>query len=191
VKPLSALLAVALAAAVTACGSDSTNAAPPPQPPATLSADALSDLDSTARTLDAAALAADALDPDELERVLDEGGFATGREREFTGVTDTFDHVVARTLVFADAAGAEAYLDWLGRHGEDFLGRVNAAGVVPPGESGVSFVLVPCGICKKELPTYLAGWRRGDTVFSLLAAGSGANRQTFLALARQLDDTVR
>jgi hypothetical protein len=190
VKPLLALLA-ALAAAVTACGSDSKGSEPAPQPPATLSADALSDLASTARTLDAAALASDAFDRGVLERVLDEGGFATGREREFTGLTDTFDHVVARTLVFEDAAGADAYLEWLGGHGEDFLGRVDAAGVMPPGESGVAFVLVPCGICKKELPTYLAGWRRGHTVLTLLAAGSGANPETFLALARQLDDTVR
>jgi hypothetical protein len=191
VKPLLALLAVLLAAAVTACGSDSKGSEPAPQPPATLSADALSDLASTARTLDAAALASDAFDRGVLERVLDEGGFATGREREFTGLTDTFDHVVARTLVFEDAAGADAYLEWLGRHGEDFLGRVDAAGVMPPGESGVAFVLVPCGICKKELPTYLAGWRRGHTVLTLLAAGSGANPETFLALARRLDDTVR
>jgi hypothetical protein len=189
VKPLLALLAVALAAAVTACGSDSEGSAP--QPPATLSADALPDLASTARTLDAATLASEAFDQGELERVLDEGGFATGREREFAGMTETFDHVVARTLVFEDVAGAEAYLDWLGRHGKDFLGPADAAGVTPPGESGVAFVLVPCGICKKERPTYLAGWRRGDTVLTLLAAGSGANPETFLALARQLNDTVR
>ena len=189
-KPLLALLAVALAAAVAACGSDSKGSEPS-SPPPTLSADALSELASSARTLDAPALAADAFDPAELERVLDDGGFTTGREREFTGMTDTFDHVVARTLVFEDAAGADAYLDWLGRHGEDFLGRADAAGITPPGDSGVAFVLVPCGICKKELPTYLAGWRRGNTVLSLLAAGSGANPETFLALARRLDDTVR
>jgi hypothetical protein len=191
VNRLLALLAVALAAAVTACGGGSDEPAPARPAPATLSPGALADLASTVRTLDASDLAADALDPAELERVLDEGGFTAGREREFTGKTDTFDHVVARTLVFDDAAGADAYLDWLGRHGEDFLGRVDAAGVTPPGESGVAFVLVPCGICKKELPTYLAGWRRGDTVLTLLAAGSGANPETFRALARRLDDTVR
>jgi hypothetical protein len=50
--------------------------------------------------------------------------------------------------------------------------------------------LAACGTCKKELPTFLAGWRRGATVLSLLASGSGANPERFGALARELDGTV-
>jgi len=186
VTRLLALLVVVLAAA--ACGSDeSETTAPPP----TLPAAALRDLASSVRTLDTAALAADAFEQGELEGILTAGGFTTGSEREYSGKTETFDHVVARTLVFEDVAGASAYLDWLGAHGDDILGRADATGVALPGDSGVAFVLEPCGICKKELPTYLAGWRRGEVVLTLLAAGSGATPDRFLALARQLDETVR
>jgi len=182
------LLSVALVVAVSGCGAAEQEASGPLR---TLPAQALPELASSSRALDVAALAADALEPDELARLLEEAEFETGREREFSGKTTTFDHVVARALRFGSVEGAEAYLGWLRRHGNDVLGRAAPAMIVPPGESGVAFMLVRCGTCKKELPTFLAGWRRGDVVLSLLAAGSGATPDRFLALARQLDETVR
>jgi hypothetical protein len=156
----------------------------------TLPPEALPELTSRTRSLDAEALAADALDPAALADVLDKAGFETGREREFSGKTKTFDHVVARALRFASPDGAEAYLDWLRGHGTDFLGRAAPANLSSPGESGVTFMLVRCGTCKKELPTFLAGWRRGDVVLSLLAAGSGANPDRFEDLAHDFDGTL-
>lgn len=185
----SAIAAALLLLVVPGCGSGEEQAAPPP--PASLPSSALPDLDSRARALGAAALAADSLDPDALAELLDDAGFVAGSEREFSGKTRTFDHVVARSLLFEDARGADAYLGWLRGHGEDFLGRTQAADVSPPGESGVAFALAPCGTCKKETPTFLAGWRRGATVLTLLAAGSGANPERFSALAEDFDELAR
>ena len=172
-----------------ACGSEESDRPAAPAP-ASLPGSALPDLDSRARSLSAEALAADAYEPDALGRLLDEAGFVAGSEREFSGKTRTFDHVVARTLAFEDAGGAETYLDWLRTHGEDFLGRVQEAEMRPPGEAGVAFALAPCGTCKKETPTFLAGWRRGTTVLTLLAAGPGANPERFSALAEGFDRLV-
>jgi hypothetical protein len=186
---LTLALAAALSALVLpACGSEDAEA---PPPPANLPTSALPDLDSRARPLGANTLAADSFDPEALGRLLDEAGFVGGREREFSGKTRTFDHVVARTLVFEDPDGAETYLGWLSEHGEDFLGRTKPAEVIPPGESGVAFALAPCGTCKKEIPTFFAGWRRNAIVLTLLAAGSGANPERFSALAQRFDEVSR
>lgn len=184
-KRLLVLLVVALA--TTACGSGEEGAAPAP---ATMSGSALRELDSRERTLDAATLADDSYEPEELARVLEEGGYVIGSEREFSGKSRTFEHVVARTLRFEHATGAEHYLDWFRLHPDDFLGRSEPAKLSPPGQSGVAFALAACGSCKKEVPTFLAGWRRGEVVLTLLAGGSGANTERFSALARQLDETV-
>ncbi|HEX2045465.1 MAG TPA: hypothetical protein VHF23_07565 [Gaiellaceae bacterium] len=183
------LVTAALGLAVAACGAQeeaATQAAP-----ATLPAAALPELASTARTLDAEALAADALEPERLAALLRDSGFESGREREFSGKTKTWDRVVARALRFRSAEGAEAYLDWLGAHGNDLLGRAVPAKMAPPGESGVAFVLARCGTCKKELPTFLSGWRRDELVLFLLAAGSGGNPERFGELVRDLDETGR
>jgi hypothetical protein len=178
------LAGLALALVLTGCGAEEEASGPPP----TLPAAALPELASRARALDADALAADALRPAPLASLLEEAGFEGGSEREFSGKTTTFDHVVARALRFESAQGAEAYLDWLRGHGNDILGRAVPAELASPGESGVAFVLARCGTCKKEVPTFLAGWRRGTTVLSLLAAGPGANPERFDSLASELDE---
>jgi len=185
VKRLLVPLLLALAAA--GCGSGEESAAPAP---ATLSGSALQELDSRQRTLDAETLAEDSYGPEALARVLAEGGYTIGSEREFSGKSRTFDHVVARTLHFESAAGAESYLDWLRLHPDDFLGRSEPAKLAPPGQSGVAFALAACGSCKKEVPTFLAGWRRGEVVLTLLAGGSGANTERFSSLAHELVQTV-
>ncbi len=181
---LAGVLVVLVAAA---CGSGE---AAPPAPPPTLSARALPELDSRARTLDAVALAEESLDPTALEGLLGDLGYVSGREREFTGKTTTFDRVVARTLVFSSGNGADAYLGWLRGHGDDLLGRAAPAEIAPPAPGGVVFTLARCGTCKKELPTFLAGWRRGQVVLTLLAAGSGASPERFTELARELDEAA-
>jgi hypothetical protein len=182
------LLVVALALTLAGCGSEDREVAAPPP---TLRADVLPELESRSRTLDVDALAADALEPEDLEDLLDDAGFETGREREFSGKTTSFDRVVARALRFENADGAEAYLGWLREHGDDLLGKAEPARLAPPGASSVAFTLVRCGTCKKELPTFLAGWRREDLVLSLLAAGPGVNADRFDALARELDGVLR
>jgi hypothetical protein len=178
------LVLLLLAVALAACGSEQEQAAPAPP---TLPAKALPELDSRARALDAQALSEDALEPNELTSLLDDAGFLSGSEREFSGRTKTFDHVVARSLRFESPAGADEYLRWLGGHGDDFLGAAEPAELAPLGESAVAYTLARCGTCKKELPTFLAGWRRGDVVLTLLAAGSGGNPDRFETLARRFD----
>lgn len=183
-------LAVACLAALAlaGCGGAGEKEAPPPP---TLAAEALPELASRSRTLDVNGLAADAFEPAELVEIVEDAGFVAGREREFSGKSRTWDHVVARTLRFASEEGAQAYVDWLGRHPEDFLGKAARAEWSAPGEAGVAFVLVPCASCKKELPTFLAGWRRDTIVATLLAAGAGANEDRFATLTRELDARIR
>jgi len=183
------LVALLLLALATGCGAGEESAPTTPGPP-TLPASALPDLEQRARALDLEALAADSLEPEPLRQLLEESGYVTGSEREFSGKTRTFDHVIARTLAFEEPRGADEYLAWLGEHGDDFLGRAEPEKLELPGTSGVAFTLAACGTCKKELPTFLAGWRRGATVLSLLASGSGANPDRFGALALALDGTV-
>jgi hypothetical protein len=179
-------LAAVTALVLAGCGAEEESA----RAPQTLPASALPQLASSARTLDADAVALDALQPQALSRLLEDAGFEVGREREFSGKTTTFDHVVARTLRFETDDGAHAYLDWLSRHGHDILGRAEPAKLPLPGDSGVAFTLFRCGSCKKELPTFLAGWRRGEVVLTLLAAGSGANPERFDALVGEFDGTL-
>jgi hypothetical protein len=179
---LAALIALALTLAV-ACGGGTDAAEPPP----TLPAEAVPGLVSRTRTLDATALAADSFAPDDLERVLEQAGYVGGSEREFTGRTETFDRVVARALRFASPEGADTYLAWLAGHAEEIVGQVEAEPALALGESNLLFSLVPCGSCKKELPTLLAAWRRDETVLFLLAAGRGASRESVSTLGRELD----
>ncbi len=179
---LVALVALALVAGAAACGGKSDA-----DSPATLDASALPGLESRSRTLDTGTLAQDSFGPTELAELLEDAGYVSGSEREFYGRTDTFDHVVARALRFASAEGAEAYLGWLAGHADEILGRVEPGAPLPLGESGLLFSLVPCGTCKKELATFLAAWRRGETVLSLLAAGPGASTDSLEQLGRELD----
>jgi hypothetical protein len=184
VRRSAVLLLLLVVAVLAGCGADEEHAVAAPP---TLPASALPDLESRARTLDVETVAEDALEPDELAQLLGDAGFVTGSEREFSGRTKTFDHVIARSLRFDSVDGADSYLGWLGQHGDDILGAADPAQVAPLGESSVAYTLARCGTCKKELPTFLAGWRRGEVVLTLLAAGSGGNPDRFDTLARELD----
>lgn len=181
-----ALATVALGLLLAGCGSEEAS----PPAPGTLPASALPALDTRERLLDEQALADEAFEPGELTSLLEDAGYLTGREREFSGKSTTFDHVVARTLLFEDEDGANAYLAWMRAHADEVLGDAVPAKIVPPGFSGAAYELVRCGTCKKELPTYLAGWRRGSTVLWLLAAGSGAD-SGFQPLLAEYDAAVR
>ena len=123
----SLFLTVAVLVGLAGCGSEAQEAGPPP----TLPAAALPDLESRSRMLDAEAVAADALEPADLADLLDDAGFETGSEREFSGKTTTFDHVVARSLRFGSTNGADAYLGWLRDHGSDILGTAEPASRLP------------------------------------------------------------
>lgn len=175
--------AVALTAlALAACGGTALPDALPPS--------ALPGMSVTERSLGPGELAQDAIAVEPARETLTALGLVGGLEREFAGHTAQFDHVVSRTLRFHDASGAVAYLGWLEAHVDDLLGDSKQAAPLALGTDGLSFTLVPCGSCKKELPTFLAAWRHDDEVAYLLAAGRGANPQTFRALAVLLDHAV-
>lgn len=147
--------------------------------------DELAELHRTTRELDAGSLAEDALEPEVLANLLEEAGFAVGREVEYTGRTKTFNHVVARTLLFEDADGAKAYLTWLEANASDLLGPVKSRKPFALGTDGTLFLEEGCN-CHANLPTFLAGWRDGEAVRTLLADGAGANEQRVATLARAL-----
>ena len=177
-------LALGLLLALTACAAES------PQPHSTLRSDVLPGLASRTRSLDAEAIAADALDPEPLLRLLEKAGYVIGSEREFSGQTSAFNHVVARVLLFEDSEGAGAYLDWLASHGSDILGQAQRHRPLALPGSPLFFSHIRTGCCPKETPTFLTAWQRGATVFWLLASGPGANRQTVTSLAGDLASVV-
>lgn len=179
------VVAAALALALASCGGATRVGTPAPQ---TLPASALPGLDSRARSLDGAALGRDA-GSTALPGVLNDAGYVSGAEREFFGRTTTFDHVVARTLVFEGPDGAAKFLAWLRSHPDLVLGRAVVEEPLALGESPMLFSLGPCG-CHGEVPTFFAAWRRGATVLWLLAGGPGATRATVDPLARELDQTA-
>ncbi len=184
-RALLASVLLVLSVLAGGCGGEPERAPPP-----TLPADALPELSSEARTLDRAAVAEDALARDALADLLERAGYVEGAEREFFGHGEAFDRVIARALRFETAEGAESYLGWVEEHGEDLLGPTAEEPRLRLGSSGVLLALVRCATCKKELPTYLAAWRRGDVVLSLLASGRGVDRERFAALARELDGRI-
>jgi hypothetical protein len=184
-------LVALLALLIAGCGGTAEEEIAQAQAPTpTLFAEALPELEARARTLDASQLAADSFDPDGLASLLASVGYLGGSEREFYGRSETFDHVVARTLRFADVVGAEAYLDWLRANADDFLGKATPQAPLAVGSSSLLFSLERCDVCKKQQPAFLAGWRRGPNVAFLLGQGAGASRDEFETLSRALDERI-
>ncbi|MSO96449.1 MAG: hypothetical protein EXQ81_11790 [Thermoleophilia bacterium] len=181
---VAAIVAVVGVAAIAA-GCGGSEPAPDLSPP--LASALLPELASRDRSLPTRELAQDALEPSDLAALLDDAGYRGGTEREFSGHTDTFDHVVARTLVFGDAEGADEYADWIADHTRDFAGPSRSlTPMVLGAERSLLFELEPCPTCKKQLPTWFGAWRRGSTVSYLLVAGRNVDRRTFGNLAGQL-----
>ena len=183
-----ALTGALIAVLVAGCGGGSKAAESAPLP--TLPASALPELNAAARVLGTAALAADSFDPKGVAKLLEDEGYLAGSEREFAGRGQTFDHVVARTLRFAGEQGAQGYATWVAGHAADFLGKAKREQPLGLGESDALFSLVRCAVCKKQQPAFVSAWRHGNTVAFLLGAGPGVTRETFAALARQLDERI-
>ena len=159
--------------------------------PGGLPAHAFPGMDSESVSLGADALAADALDRRSLEDLLRETGYVGGRERTFSGPGERFSLAVTRVLVFDSATGADRYLSWLRMHPEDLIGTAET--LAPPRDlpgSPLLMVHVPGGCCPKDVPIYVAAWRRGDTVLFVRASGREVDRPSVEALAARLDRTV-
>ena len=123
--------------------------------------------------------------PAALAGVLETADFEGGEEIEYTGHTKLYSHVVTRTLLFAKRDGASAYLEWLDENAADVLGPVKSRQPLAVGSDGVLLREQGCN-CHSDLPTYLAAWRDGSDVHTLLADGAGVNDRRVKALAAQL-----
>jgi hypothetical protein len=167
---------VFLAAAILAgCGAG----AEPPAP--LLAADALPELHAVTRTLDAAGLAQATPIPGLRER-LGEWGLRRAGEREFTGVGRRLDHVVARTVDFAEPAGAAAYQRTLVADTARYLGAGARTGRVPAGW----LIRAPSCGCRAQPPTLIAVLRRGERVGWLSISGRAATAARARRLAGRL-----
>jgi len=168
---LSGLAAVATAAVVV-------TAAPLPL----LSPSAVPGLSASTHGVGAHDLAADLAGGPRFERLLRTWGFAQGRERDFQGESHTLDRVVSRTLAFTGAAGARAYVDYVGTHATALYGTGSSASRdTSRGRTGFVLEAAACA-CHAASPTMLAVVARGARVTWLEANGGGVTRTVLLAL---------
>lgn len=184
------LSVILLGVVLAGCGGTGATDPAPAVLPEPLEHSVLPDLASRDRDLPPDVLSADAFEQQELAAILDDAGYVGGRERELTGHTDTFDHVIARTLRFGEAEGARTYLDWIAGHAIDLVGRVRPLEPLPIGEDALLLELEPCATCKKQLPTLVVGWRRGGSVGYLLASGRDVDRESVRRLVAAVDASL-
>ncbi len=121
--------------------------------------------------IDAASLAAEALDAPALASVLTGAGFEGGVERRFTARARPLTEVDARVLRFGSAEGSAAYVAWFASHGRDLLGS-RARSTDPPSVPGaVAFRHGVSGCCTKDTFQYVAAWTRGPYAITLRVSG--------------------
>lgn len=124
--------------------------------------------------IDAERLAAEALEPESLADVLDAAGFASAVERSYISTLPGVRRLDAVLIRFGSEAGAARYLDWLGDHASDLIGRADLA--TEHRLDGVPiYIHVPDGCCPKEQVVALAAWRDGPYVARVLVAGPDAD----------------
>lgn len=177
--------ALLLVLSLSACAGDVI-----PIPPV-LPADALPGMASEVASVDTKVLARDALQPTQLDRLLLDAGFLSGRERTFSGPGERFSLAVTRVLVFDSSGGAASYVGWLRDHPEDLLGTART--LEPLELPGDPFLVVhtPGGCCPKAVPIYVSAWQRGSTVLFLRASGRRADPSAVQELAAELDMMVK
>jgi hypothetical protein len=175
-----------LGAAALAAGGCGGEAATVPSPAPLLDADALPELRAATRTLDAAGLAQATPLPRLRER-LGEWGLVRAGEREFTGRGRGLDHVVARTVDFAEPAGATAYQRALVDGTASYLGAGAGTGRV----TGGWLIRAPSCGCRPAPPTLIAVVRRGGRVGWLSISGKAATAARARRLAEGLPLTTK
>lgn len=140
-----ALVVAAIATVGSACGGGSAApAASAAARPPVLSGSAVPYLPSRVRGLTAADLLKDGPQPG-LVADLQRWGFRAGAQRTFQGQSHRLQLVVARTLVFADATGARAYVQYVRQHASDTLGSTPV--VAPLSSGGRSGWLITPAAC--------------------------------------------
>jgi hypothetical protein len=184
-----------LAGVFAACGSDPTVPVPTDEGVTAPSLDpiptaALPGHPAAPVTLDAGALALDAVDVSGLEALLQDAGFVAGTQRQFSRTRGGRRRIVARVLTFETPQGAERYLAWLRSHVADLIGKAKANdGLGAPGD-GTVFEHEPNPCCHNETRIFLAAWSRGHTVVTLEVAGEAARASAVPELVSRLAAAV-
>ena len=110
------------------------------------------------------------------------GPFVGGQERVFQGESHRFDRVVSRTLEFADAKGARAYVSFFGAHVDSVFGTgTGKSAIASRGRTGYLIDAASCA-CHRAEPTLAAVVARGTRVTYLEVNGGGAKREAVLDL---------
>jgi hypothetical protein len=177
-------VAAALAGLAAACGGGDPERAAAPRGPApqALPASAVPYLESTEKPLSAAAMAKEAGLP-ELAGHLREWGFEAGAHRSFQGSSKRLQLVDSRTLRFGSAAGAEAFVRYVGSHPGDFLGGGREPReFASRGRRGILVEGLPCS-CHLATPVLLGVVSGGPTVTWLEINGPRATRRALDRLA--------
>lgn len=188
---------VLVAGLLVACASDPTVSAPPtadegtpvadiePIPPAALPGRAAAPV-----TLDAGALALDAVDVSSLETLLQDAGFVAGTQRQFSRTRGGRRRIVARVLTFETREGAERYLTWLRDNVADVIGKARPNEELEAPAGGTVFEHEPNPCCHSETRVFLAVWTRGRKVVTLVMDGPAARAPAIPELVSQLDAAV-
>jgi hypothetical protein len=158
--------------------------------PVAIPADALPGEATEAATLDAEAVAIDAIDVGALESLLAQAGFVVGSQRAFAQLDGGRQRALVRVLVFERAEGARRYLGWLDDHVDEVIG--DAERLEAPDVRAGRFLAVhdPSACCPKATRVYLAAWTDAGTVVTLEVGGDGIGRRDVDDLAVMLDAAI-
>jgi hypothetical protein len=163
------------------CGSATSGGDSASTPPATLPAAAVPYLPSTGKPLTASLLVREAQAPD-LAGALRRWGFRDGAERYFQGESHRLQVVDSRTLRFASAPGAEAFVKFMRSHLGAYVGALPKLHPLAMGSRrGFLAVGQECQ-CHLANPTFLAVvWHRGGVTW-LEINGPGATPARLMSL---------
>jgi hypothetical protein len=110
------------------------------------------------------------------------GPLISGRERVFQGESHRFDRVVSRTLEFADAEAARAYVSFFGAHLDSVFGTgTGKSAISSRGRTGYLIDAASCA-CHRAEPTLAAVVARATRVTYLEVNGGGATREAVVDL---------
>jgi hypothetical protein len=176
------------------CGSDVADPAPLAPVPALalepIPASALPGSPADPEVLDAPAVAADAIQPKELEALLDDAGFVGGTQRLFSRARPWRRGALARRLEFETAGGAERYLTWLRDHPEEVIGGAEPDPALDVPADVSVFVHEPDPCCHNDTRIFLATWTDGTSAITLKVGGPGAQANDVTRLVALLDAAV-
>lgn len=134
--------------------------------------------------------AADAVNPGQLQAVLEGAGLIGVSEETYAGARGTFSRVVIRGWQFTTSDGAGTFFDWIRVNATHEL--IGEAAPISSDRSGTAVVFMHevSGCCHEEVPIYLAAWQRTAIVWTIRASGSRIHTAPVLELVRSVEREV-